>query len=325
MSNNFDPVESPAGSSTGFDLQIHSNYSDGKYPPAELIKIAKVAGFSAVALTDHDTVNGLWEAAQEAKNTGLKFIPGIEITCRFLENEIHLLGYGIAPRNEKLNSRLKEFREDREKRAEKIVEKLREAGFKVTMEEVKKEAPGGVIAKPNIALAVINNPENKEKLGSIGSIHDFIEEYLIEGKPAYVDRQKVEAKEAIKLVHNAGGVAVWGHPTVSIKDDFKKIEEVLKIFISFGLDGLETFHADYNEDETEFLNTMAGKYDLLRTAGSDFHREPAEGQKTEGGNTLGYYQTFDFDTSDIVPKLEAAVLKRQLQQEKNIINPDESQ
>ena len=273
------------------DLQIQSAVSDGKYSPADLVRMAKSLGLETIAITDHDTIDGILEAWEEGKNQGIKVIPGIEMSCRFMEHGIHILGFGIDRRNLALISRLKEFQEERRKKTEKIVELLEKAGFKITFEDVKKEATGSTMARPHIALALLHNPENKEKLGPLNTVHEVIEEWLVTGKPTYLDRKEIEAKEAIELIHNAGGVAIWSHPTVSIRENFQRVEEVLKAFISYDIDGMETFHPDYSEDETEFLNTLAGKYGLLRSAGSDFHREPPPGGKTEGGKTPSSYQT----------------------------------
>ena len=145
----------------------------------------------------------------------------------------------------------------------------------------------------------------------------MIEEFLVSGKPTYVERKNIEAKEAIGLIHGAGGVAVWSHPTVSIRDDYKKTEEVLKAFISYDIDGLEAFHPDYSEDDCEFLNNLAGRYGLLRSAGSDYHREHEPEEVSREGGSLASYQTYGFDISDIVPKLEAAIMNRQLKMEMN--------
>lgn len=303
--------------SNTIDLQIQSNKSDGKYSPAELVRLADALGLKTIALTDHDTVEGTMEAVTEGKNAGIKVIPGIEISCSFLEHEIHMLGFGIDIRDQNLNVFLKEAQDDRKRRTEKIVDRLQEAGFKISFEDVKKETDG-VVARPHIALAALHNPENKEKLGAINTIREFINEYLVQGKPTYVERKKNETKDVIGLIHSAGGAAVWSHPTISIKNDFKMVEDVLKVFISYDIDGIET--SAFAEDDAEFLNGVSGKYGLLRTAGSDFHREPEPGKETEGGKTLGDYPTYGYDLSDIVPKLEAAILKRRITADNTVKN-----
>lgn len=299
------------------DLQIHSTKSDGKYSPAEIVAMAHNAGLKTIALTDHDTVDGIWEAVKAGKEQGVQVIPGIEMSCAFMEREFHMLGFGVDYHHQELLARLKEFQEERKQKTEKIVKKLQEAGFQITLEDVLRYATGPTIARPAIAEAVLKNPENKELLGRITTIHEFINVYLVTGKPTYVDRRSVEAKDAIAMIHDAGGVAAWSHPTIHFNGDYKKMEEILKIFIAYDIDGLECFHPDYSEDDAEFLNVLAGKYGLLRTAGSDFHRDDETGKK-EGAPELAYYQTFDFSLDDIVPNLERAIMRRQTQAQRTV-------
>ncbi len=292
------------------DLQIHSTKSDGTYDPADLVKMAHDAKLETIALTDHDTIDGVWEAAKTGSELGVKVVPGIELSCAFMEREFHVLGFGIDYHHQELLNRLKEFQEERKQKTEKIIKKLQEAGFHIVFEDVLRYATGPTIARPAIAEAVIKNPENKEMLGRIATIHEFINAYLVTGKLTYVDRRSIETKDAIQLIHAAGGVSVWSHPAIHFNGDYKKLEEILKIFIAYDMDGLECFHPDYSEDDTEFLNVLAGKYGMLRTAGSDFHRNDETGKK-EGAPALAYYQTFDFSLDDIVPNLERAMLRRQ--------------
>ncbi len=297
------------------DLQIQSSASDGKYSPKELVHMAHFLELETISMTDHDTVEGVYEAVTEGRALGIKVIPGIEMSCHFMEHEIHILGFGVDIRNETLLKKLKEFQEARLKKTEKIVEKLKEAGFRIEIEDVRRETTGGTVARPHIALALLHNPENMHLLRGKDTVHDIIEEFLVSGKPTYVERRTIDAKEAIELIHGAGGVAVWSHPTVSIRNDYKKAEETLKAFISYDIDGLEAFHPDYSEDDCEFLNMLAGKYGLLCSAGSDYHREHAPEEKSREGGELASYNTYGFDISDIIPKLESAIMKRQLKME----------
>lgn len=303
------------------DLQIHSTKSDGAHAPADLVKMARDANIRTIALTDHDTVDGVWEAIVAGKEQNVQVIPGIEITAAFMEREFHILGFGIDYHHQALLERLKEFQEARIQKTKKIIEKLQEAGFYISFEEILRYA-AGTVTRPAIAEAVLKNQENAARLGGVSTIHDFINEYLISGKPTYVERRRpVEVKDAIELIHDAGGVAVWSHPAIhfnsvrnkasyGVQGNYKKLEEILKIFIAYDLDGMECFHPDYSEDDTELLNVLSGKYGMLRTAGSDFHRNDETGKK-EGAPALAYYETFGFSLDDIVPNLEAAILRRQ--------------
>ena len=298
------------------DLQIQSTCSDGAHTPKELVHMARDRGVAVISLTDHDTVEGVPIAREEGARFGVKVLPGIEMTCQLMEHEIHMLGFGIDHTNAKLLSALKEARDGREKKSEKIVKRLQDAGFIVTMDDVRRCSKGETIARPNIAEAVLSRPENKGKLGSIAHIHEFIEAYLVSGKPTYVEREKMPAEAAVNLIHGAGGIAVWSHPAVSIHNDFNKIEDVLKVFISYGVDGIEAFHPNYSEDETEFLNMLAEKYGLLRSAGSDYHREDDAYHNPQGRGGIAGYDAFGYDLGDIVPRIETAILKRRLQAER---------
>lgn len=302
------------------DLQIHSNKSDGKYPPADLVMRAKNLGLETIALTDHDTVAGVREAAQKGEELGVTVIPGIEMSCNFLHHGFHLLGFGIDDADPTLLSALTRFQEDRVRRAEEMVEKLQQIGFLITMKEVRAFAEGS-IARPAIAEAILLHPENKEKLGSDAyDISTVIRKFLVEGKPAYVEREHVAIKDAIQLIHSAGGVAVWSHPAIHLERDIKKIENVLAVLIEQGLDGIEAFHPDYSEDETEFLNMLAGKYEILRTAGSDFHRDADtfHAARNEGAAELGGYQTYGFSLDDIIPNLQTAIQKQRNTQQPTV-------
>lgn len=302
------------------DFQIHSNKSDGKYAPADLVLRAKSIGLQAIALTDHDTVAGVRGAMKKGEEVGIKVIPGIEMSCSFLHHGFHLLGFGMDDADPTLLSSLTGFQEDRVRRAEEMVANLQRDGFTITMKEVRAFAEGS-IARPAIAEAILLHPENKPKLGNDAyDISTVIRKFLVEGKPAFVEREHVAIKDAMHLIHGAGGVAVWSHPAIHLDRDIKKIENAITILVEQGLDGIETFHPDYSEDETEFMNMFAGKYNILRTAGSDFHRDADSfhAARNEGAAELGGYQTYGFSIDDIAPKLEDAI---RLRKSRNISNP----
>lgn len=294
------------------DLQIHSNKSDGKHAPADLVVRAKNLGLATIALTDHDTVAGVREATKKGNEIGMRVIPGIEMSCNFLHHGFHLLGYGIDDADPTLLSALARFQEDRVRRAEEMVENLLKDGFLISMKEVRAFAEGS-IARPAIAEALLMHPENRQKFGNDAyDISTVIRKFLVEGKPAYVERGHIAIQDAIQLIHNSGGIAVWSHPAIHLDRDIKKIENALAILIERGLDGIEAFHPNYSEDETEFLNMLAGKYGIVRTAGSDFHRDADSyhAGKDEGAAELGGYNTYGFSLDDIIPSMEAAINNR---------------
>lgn len=297
-------------SSNAIDLQIQSSFSDGKYSPRDLVLMAKEKGLQVIAITDHDTVGGVQEALLAGGEVGLRVIPGIEISAE--EHDVHILGYGIDYKNERLLAELGKAHEGRISGAKKMAENLSGAGLVCEWDDVMKEATGDVVARPHLARAVLNREENKEKLGGISSVHDFIEKYLSNDSPLFVRRAHISAKDAIGLIHGAGGVAIWSHPAIHFRNDPDGLEKFLVELISWGIDGVEIFNPSHTEDDMEFLEGLAAKHHLLRTAGSDFH---AAGQHTpdatglHSANFPGDYETHGFSTEDIIQKLDEAFAK----------------
>lgn len=287
------------------DLQVHSNASDGKYTPREVVVMAKEKGIQVISLTDHDTVVGVPEALAAGQELGVKVIPGIEISAE--EHGIHILGYGVDYKNAGLLVAFEEAKKSRLEGAKKMVENLKKSGFVVEWEDVLKEAAGAaLVVRPHIARAVLNRPENKEKLNGISSSGDFIEVHLSDASPNYVKRIHIGVEAAIKLIRGAGGVAVWSHPLLP---DFKEgerrqeeLEKFLRQLIDWGIEGLEVFSSSNAEDDAEFLVGLAAKYKLLQTAGSDFH-EGGDPYGSRHAISVGGYKTYGFSTDEILVKL----------------------
>ncbi|TSC73966.1 MAG: phosphotransferase domain-containing protein [Parcubacteria group bacterium Gr01-1014_44] len=293
------------------DLQIQSTASDGKYAPAKLVEMAKENGLDTISITDHDTVGGVKEAADKGRELDIRVIPGIEMSVHLDKKELHILGYGIDIENLRLLDNLAHFQDDRIRRMRRIVENLQKIGFKITFEDVLKQAKG-TMARPHVAMAAMANPENKPLLVGINSVHDFIENYLVPGKPGYADREYVPAKEAIELIHGAGGVAVWSHPAIHF-DNFDQLEEALQKMISFNIDGLEAFSPSHTKENAEKLLELAKKYELIFTAGSDFHQETPNRETPDGqrpAQTVGDFDTFGYNTDSVIPELERIIRKR---------------
>lgn len=294
------------------DLQVHSNFSDGKHAPREVVAMAKEKGVQVISLTDHDTVAGLPEAFAAGQKLGVKVIPGIEISAE--EHGIHILGYGIDYKNAELLVAFEEAKQSRLEGAKKMVENLKGSGFIVEWEDVLKEVAGAaLVVRPHIARAVLNRPENKEKLKGISSSGDFIESHLSDASPNYVKRAHIGVEAAIKLINRAGGVAVWSHPVLP---DFKegeerqeKMEEFLRQLVDGGLQGLEVFSSSNAEDDVEFLVGLAVRYKLLQTAGSDFH-EGGDSYGSRHAISVGGYHTYGFSTDGVVSNLEEAIARR---------------
>lgn len=299
------------------DLQIHTTASDGIHTPRDVAQMAAEQALRVIAITDHDTVDGVEEALRAGEELGVRVIPGIEMSVE--ENGAHILGYGIDYKNPELLAELEKFRQGRIEGAKKMVENLKNVGFFVEWEDVLREATGGVVGRPHISRAVLNRPENKEKLGGISTVHDFIEAHLTDESPNYVKRAHISAAYAIALIHKAGGAAVWSHPAIHFQNNPERLEKFLKELMGWGIDGVEVFNPAHSEDDVEFLQGLAAKYNLLRTAGSDFHEKDMgkKGVALEQGfvslrsaNTVGDYETHGFSTEDIVAKLDDAMRRR---------------
>lgn len=295
-----------------FDLQIQTTASDGKHTPREVVEMAKAQGVEAIAITDHDTVGGVGEALEAGAALGVRVIPGIEISVE--ERDSHILGYGIDIANEALLGELEEFRQGRIDGAKKMVENLQRAGFVVEWEDVLREATGEVVARPHVARAILARPENKEKLGPISTVRDFIVKFISNESPNYVRRTHISAKDAITLLRGAGGIAVWSHPAIHFTDNYEGLEKFLKELVGWGIDGVEVFNPSHTEDDSELLEGLAKKYNLLRTAGSDFHEKgeyPADSVTgLHSARFVGDYETYGFSTDGIIQRLDEAAAKR---------------
>ena len=295
------------------DLQIQSTASDGKHTPRDILEMAKELHLQVIALTDHDTVAGVPEILAAASHSGVRVIPGIELSVE--ERGTHILGYGIDYNNPALLASLEESRKGREAGARQMVENLKGAGFVVEWDDVVREATGAVVARPHLARGVLHRPENKEKLGGIATVYDFIQKYLTDESPLYVKRTHISAKDAIALIHGAGGVAVWSHPAIHFKDNYEGLEEFLKELIGWGLDGMEVCNPSHDEDDVEFVQALTVKYNLLRTAGSDFHEKATSPRSGEGKHSaahLGDFETYGFSTEDSISRLDAAIAARRV-------------
>ena len=257
-----------------FDLQSHSVHSDGHLPAAEVVAHAARAGVELLALSDHDTVDGVDEALKAGLEHGVTVVPTTEISAVDGGYEdLHVLGYGIDHHDAVLLERLRDARADRERRAERMGQKLRELGYEIdpSVIEARKEA-GRPVGRPHLTQAVIQHPANKERLEREGlnEVSLFLPEYLIPGKPAYMPRTRPTVAEAIRWIHDAGGVAVWAHPFWDVEDP----DEVLRKIDAFreaGLDGVEVFYATHDAAQTKLLSERCAELGLLATGSSDFH------------------------------------------------------
>lgn len=247
------------------DLHSHSSASDGTRPPAEVIGRAADAGLDVIALTDHDTVAGMSQAAA-ALPPGLSLIPGMELSCRRDGHSVHLLAYLFDAEHPELAAQCRAIRASRVDRAKAMVAKLADLGAPVTWEQVTSIGRGGVIGRPHIAQAMI-------AAGVVGSIGEaFGPEWIGPGGRAHVPRYALDPADAIALVHGAGGVAVLAHP-FAVTRGWMVPERLITELALAGLDGVEVAHPDHDPAQRDQLRTVVSRLGLAATGGSDDHGE----------------------------------------------------
>ncbi len=247
------------------DLHCHSSASDGTRPPAEVAARAAAAGLEAFALTDHDTVAGVTEAAA-ALPSRLALIGGMELSCRRDGHSVHLLSYLFDPEHAELAAQTRAIRQSRIERARAMVGKLNDLGVPVTWEQVTGIAGSGVIGRPHIARAMID-------AGVVSSVDEaFTPEWIGPGGRAFVRRYALDPVDAIALVHAAGGVSVLAHPLAATRG-WLMPEEFISELARAGLDGIEVAHPDHDAAQRDQLLTVARRLDLVVTGGSDDHGE----------------------------------------------------
>ncbi len=263
----------PADAPT-FDLQSHSVHSDGALSPSAVVQAAAAAGVRLLALSDHDTAEGVPEALAAGRRAGISVVPAVEISSLFdARQDLHILGYLIDPADPGLVTALAHSRGDREARAAKMVARLRELGFAVDEAMLERRARAGqAIGRPHLAQAVVGRPENRDRLAAEDLLEPtaFLVAYLIEGRPAFVARAAPTVEEAIALIHGAGGVAVWAHPFWDIDAD-AAVLAALQRFRGVGLDGVEAFYVTHTAEQTRLLAGRAEELGMLTTGSSDFH------------------------------------------------------
>jgi hypothetical protein len=247
------------------DLHCHSTASDGTLGPAELVRLARESALSALSLTDHDTVAGIDEAASQARLLGIDFISGIEISAEYPHpGTMHILGYGVDPKNESLKNLTATLIAGRDNRNPKIVAKLNEMGVSVSMDEWEAEAGGAVVGRPHLAAILVRK-------GYVSSIKQAFDKYIGQGAPAYFDKERLSPRQAIERIHLSGGLPVLAHPTQLRATNDAELDRIVKDLLDLGLTGIEVIHSDYTNNDIEKMTRLADRYNLLKTGGSDFH------------------------------------------------------
>ena len=242
------------------DLHLHTTASDGKLSPAELVKLSVTLKLDVISITDHDTVDGVSPALTASKDyPSLTVIPGVELSTDVPCGEIHMLGYYVDYRDETLGDRLATLRASREGRALKMVNKLGELGMKIDLNRIKELAQGGSVGRPHIAQVLLES-------GYVTTFKEAFDKYIGRNGPAYAEREKMTPVESIGLIKNAGGLPVLAHPA-NIED----LDSILPELKQAGLVGIEVFYTKYTAEIISRLLTLAIRYKLITTGGTDYH------------------------------------------------------
>lgn len=251
------------------DLHIHSTASDGTLSPTDIIALALRLKLGAISITDHDSLAGCREALLNGIPDEIGFLTGVEISAEPPPSypgagSIHILGYGIRLDDPELNRVLEKLQDARKDRNPQIVARLAKLGIAIRLEEVEREAGDGQPGRPHIASLLV-------KKGIVRTIDDAFDRYLSNGKPAYVDKFRIESSQAVALINAAGGIPVLAHPCLLELESNQQLDEILREMISMGLKGVEVYFSAHTSEQTRWYAELAKRHDLLMTGGTDFH------------------------------------------------------
>lgn len=245
------------------DLHVHSTASDGTCSPTELIHLAKKAGLRAMALTDHDTTAGIPEALTAAAPADIELIPGVELSCSYQGKEIHIVGLFLDHTDPHLNQVLSEFRDNRDNRNVQMIQRLQDAGFSLTLEQLQERFQDSVLTRAHIARYLVDTKQVKD-------LDTMFNRYIGDTCPCYVPRQKISPFEAVSLIRAAHGVAILAHPLLYHLQP-AELETLVSDLSDCGLTGLEALYSTHFGKDTENMKQLAARHGLLISGGSDFH------------------------------------------------------
>ncbi|MDY7010343.1 MAG: PHP domain-containing protein [Planctomycetota bacterium] len=262
------------------DLHTHSTASDGDLRPADLVRQAEAEHLAALALTDHDTVAGLNEARRAAESLEVRFVPGIEISAIFAGGMLHIIGLGVDSNNGHLQEITRLLRQARNERNPQMVAKLRELGMDVSMNElVALASHGNRSDTDSVMVGRMHMAKLLRIKGCVGSEAEAFERYIGNGRPAYVDKERLSAREVIDAVHSAGGMAILAHPCELNCANNAVLERVVKSLVHDGIDGIEVYHSSHRDRQTSTYLNLARSLRLMVSGGSDFHGSAKSGVK----------------------------------------------
>jgi 3',5'-nucleoside bisphosphate phosphatase len=250
------------------DLHIHTNHSDGFYSPRDIVLKAKEKSLDIISITDHDNLSAIKEAIEVGKEQGIEVISGVEISSDIRDKEVHILAYFIEPGNEEVERYLTFFREERKKRALRILNKLTLLGMPISIDDVVEKAETFAIGRPHIAHALL-------KKGYVNSYFEAFNKYIGNGCPAYEKKVHLSPQSAFKIISDAGGLSFIAHPG-NMADD------ILKELIEAGVDGIEVYHPSHSPQHIKFYKGIVNEYFLLESGGSDFHGGKRDDEKNFG-------------------------------------------
>jgi 3',5'-nucleoside bisphosphate phosphatase len=274
------------------DLHVHSTASDGSYPPAEVVRQAKEGSLVAMALTDHDTVDGLPEAVAAGERLGVEVIPGVEISAQCPGGTMHILGLFVDYHNGLLDQRLAVLKQARLDRNPQIIKKLNDQGINITMAQVEAISGGGQVGRPHIARALM-------EAGYVNSIQQAFDIYLRLGGKAYVSKFRFPPDQALAMIREARGIPILAHPFTLNQGSAFALKNLVTELKGLGLAGLEVFYSEHTPEQEALYLKLAKELDLLVTGGSDFHGQ----NKPE--ITLGSFASQSKLTYDLVEALKA--------------------
>lgn len=282
------------------DLHMHSTCSDGQNKPEELVKIAAAAGITTMALTDHDTVNGLGRASKAADELGIDFIPGIEIGSSG-GHELHILGYGVDCNDKGLKDFYEDNRIHRISRRDRFIELLNKAGIPITAEYIADVNDGKSTGRPHIARALVN-------MGYAESVEDAFKKYLQTPEFYGCDRPKPDYAVSIKMIKNAGGVAVLAHPyTLKLEDE--EFRQLLNKLVMSGLCGIECYYSKHTLKQMKYYRDIADEYGLIFTCGSDYHGPDVKPDILPGRGYNDSLINANVPESEIIERLKEKIIR----------------
>lgn len=245
------------------DLHTHTTASDGSLTPTQLVEAAISIGLEAVAVTDHDTTDGVEEAVTAGENLGIRVVPGIEISAQIGRGTLHILGYEIDPGERMFAAWIERLKQARRDRNPKIIRNLQAMGIPIELEQAEMKAGGGVVGRPHIAEALLD-------IGAVSTIQEAFDKYLDASSPAYEQKFRYEPADAFQLILGAGGIPVMAHPGQTRRkgDDLYNLVAELK---AAGLGGIETYYTHHTPAQCALYMELADKFNLIQTGGTDFH------------------------------------------------------